>query len=149
MATPPSALTIPDSLLAREATDILREHSTALLFNHSTRAYLFAAEQSRQHKLRFDPELLYVAAAFHDFGLIKKFSIHWTKGAHGIRLGDLVTGGRLQQCPDGPLPTLNLIRIGPWGNRYVERSDRVHTQRGTESPRRLEAATRQYALAGA
>jgi hypothetical protein len=25
-------------------------------------------------KLRFDPELLYVAAAFHDFGLIKKFS---------------------------------------------------------------------------
>ena len=74
MATSPSALAIPDSLLAKEATDILREHSTALLFNHSTRVYLFAAEQGRQHKLRFDPELLYVAAAFHDFGLIKTFS---------------------------------------------------------------------------
>src|SRR5246500_5373806 len=69
-----SALVIPDSLLAKEATAVLREHSTDLLFNHSIRVYLFAAEQGRQRKLRFDPELLYVAAAFHDFGLIKKFS---------------------------------------------------------------------------
>src|SRR4029079_10094809 len=68
------ALVIPDSLLAKEATDILREHSIDLLFNHSIRVYLFAAEQGRQWKLRFDPELLYVAAAFHDLGLIKKFS---------------------------------------------------------------------------
>src|SRR6201985_3267000 len=69
-----SSLTIPDSLLAKEATDLLREQSTDLLFNHSMRVFLFAAEQGRQRKLRFDPELLYVAAAFHDFGLIKKFS---------------------------------------------------------------------------
>jgi hypothetical protein len=74
MSTPASALAIPDSLLAKEATDILREHSTDLLFNHSTRVYLFAAEKGRQQKLRFDPELLYVAAAFHDLGLIEKFS---------------------------------------------------------------------------
>ncbi|MHC2273735.1 hypothetical protein ACVME8_000346 [Bradyrhizobium diazoefficiens] len=71
---PPRAPLIPDSLLAKEATDVLREHSTALLFNHSIRVYLFAAEQGHQRKLRFDPELLYVAAAFHDLGLIKKFS---------------------------------------------------------------------------
>ena len=70
----PNALVIPDSLLAKEATEILREHSTDLLFNHSIRVYLFAAEQGRQRKLRFDAELLYVAAAFHDLGLIKKFS---------------------------------------------------------------------------
>src|SRR3954454_21885402 len=68
------ALVIPDSLLAKEAIDILREHSIDLLFNHSLRVYLFAAEQGRQRKLRFDPELLYVAAAFHDLGLIRKFS---------------------------------------------------------------------------
>src|ERR1700752_2017949 len=68
------SLVIPDSLLAKEATDLLRQHSTDLLFNHSIRVYLFAAEQGRQQKLGFDPELLYVAAAFHDFGLIKKFS---------------------------------------------------------------------------
>src|ERR1700761_6111927 len=69
-----SALAIPDSLLAKEATDILREHSTELLFNHSVRVYLFAAEQGRHQKLCFDPELLFVAAAFHDLGLIEKFS---------------------------------------------------------------------------
>ena len=69
-----SSLVIPDSLLAKEATEILREHSTEVLINHSLRVYLFAVEQGRQQKLRFDPELLYVAAAFHDFGLLKKFS---------------------------------------------------------------------------
>lgn len=74
MSPLPPALLIPDSLLAKEAGDILREHSTDLLFNHSMRVYLFAAEQGRQQKLRFDSELLYVAAAFHDLGLIKKFS---------------------------------------------------------------------------
>ncbi|HEY9228863.1 MAG TPA: HD domain-containing protein [Gemmatimonadaceae bacterium] len=74
MSTLSSGLVIPDSSLAKEATDILREHSTDLLIDHSIRVYLFAAEQGRQQKLRFDPELLYVAAAFHDLGLIKKFS---------------------------------------------------------------------------
>src|SRR5262249_40010576 len=38
------------------------------------RVYFFAAEQGRQRQLRFDPELLYVAAAFHDLGLIRRFS---------------------------------------------------------------------------
>src|SRR3954447_7860836 len=74
MSTLSSGLVVPDSLLAKEATDVLREHSTDLLINHSIRVYLFAAEQGRQRQLRFDPELLYVAAAFHDFGLLKKFS---------------------------------------------------------------------------
>jgi hypothetical protein len=74
MSPSTSALVIPDSSLAKEATDLLREHSTDLLINHSMRVYLFAAEQGRQQKLRFDPELLFVAAAFHDFGLLKKFS---------------------------------------------------------------------------
>ena len=74
MPTSTSNLVIPDSLLAKEATDLLREHSTDLLFNHSIRVYLFAAEQGRQQHLRFDHELLYIAAVFHDFGLLKKFS---------------------------------------------------------------------------
>jgi hypothetical protein len=74
MANLSPVLVIPDSLLAKEATDLLREHSTGLLFNHSMRVYFFAAEQGRQRNLRFDAELLYVAAAFHDFGLLKNFS---------------------------------------------------------------------------
>ena len=69
-----SRLVIPDSALAKEAGQILREYSTDLLINHSMRVYLFAAEQGREQKLRFDPELLYIAAAFHDLGLVEKFS---------------------------------------------------------------------------
>lgn len=65
---------IPDSKLASEAHDILREYSTDLLYNHSNRVYLFAAEQGRQKGLRFDPELLYVSAAFHDLGLLAEYS---------------------------------------------------------------------------
>ena len=66
---------LPSVVLKAEARDAaMREHSTDLLFNHSMRVYLFAAEQGSQQKLRFDPELLYIAAAFHDLGLIKKFS---------------------------------------------------------------------------
>lgn len=68
------ALGIPDSLLAKEATELVREHSTDLLFNHSMRVYLFAAEQGRQKNSRFDAELLYIAALFHDLGLINAFS---------------------------------------------------------------------------
>src|SRR5262245_26105915 len=74
MSTLSSGLVILDSPLAKEATDIPRQYLTDLLFNHSMRVYLFAAEQGRQQELRFDPELLYVAAAFHDLGLTKKFS---------------------------------------------------------------------------
>jgi hypothetical protein len=74
MSTLSSTLVVPDSALAKEAAQILREYSTDLLINHSMRVYLFGAEQGRQQKLRFDPELLYIAAVFHDLGLLKKFS---------------------------------------------------------------------------
>ena len=84
-----SATSIPDTRLAKEATAILREHGTDLLFNHSLRVYLFAAEQGKQAKLRFDAELLYVSAAFHDLGLVKKFSSDTERfevdGANAVR----------------------------------------------------------------
>ena len=65
---------IPDTKLAKEAHDILREYSTELLYNHSNRVFLFAAQQGKQRKLAFDPELLYVSAAFHDLGLLSEYS---------------------------------------------------------------------------
>lgn len=74
MTTAFSTIRIPDTKLAQEAHDILREYSTELLYNHSNRVYLFAAEQGRQKNLRFDPELLYVSAAFHDLGLLSEYS---------------------------------------------------------------------------
>lgn len=65
---------IPDSKLALEAAELLREHGTELLWNHSNRVYLFAATRGEQHKLKYDAELLYISALFHDLGLTPKYS---------------------------------------------------------------------------
>jgi HD domain len=65
---------VPDTQLTREATGLLREFSTPLLFNHSHRVFFWANELGRQTGKKFDIELLFICAAFHDLGLIKKFS---------------------------------------------------------------------------
>jgi hypothetical protein len=64
---------VPDSQLTREATGLLREFSTPLLFNHSHRAFFWASEMGRQTGQKFDVELLFICAAFHDLGLLQKF----------------------------------------------------------------------------
>jgi len=80
---------IPDTKLAKEAHDILREFSTELLYNHSSRVFFFAAQQGRQRKITFDPELLYVSAAFHDLGLLSEYSSETERfevdGANAVR----------------------------------------------------------------
>jgi hypothetical protein len=65
---------VPDTQLTREATGLLREFSTPLLFNHSHRVFFWANELGRQTSEKFDVELLFICAAFHDLGLLKKFS---------------------------------------------------------------------------
>jgi hypothetical protein len=64
---------IPDSKLAREATGLLREYGTPLLFAHSLRVFLFGAIRGRHRKLTVDHELLYFGAVFHDLGLTAKY----------------------------------------------------------------------------
>src|SRR5271167_4938610 len=70
----PSGVTRPDSKLAREATEFVRDTENSLLFNHSSRVYYFAALTGERKGLTFDPELLYVSAMFHDMGLTPKHS---------------------------------------------------------------------------
>jgi hypothetical protein len=64
---------IPDSALAREATELVRDVASPLLYDHSRRVFLFGALRGREQGLRFDPELLYVGAMFHDLGLTERF----------------------------------------------------------------------------
>lgn len=64
---------IPDSALAREATELVREAASPLLFDHSRRVFLWGSLRGREQGLRFDPELLYVGAMFHDLGLTERF----------------------------------------------------------------------------
>ena len=64
---------IPDSKMAREATDLLREFGTSLLFAHSLRVYLFGAIRGRHRGWKVDHELLYFGAIFHDLGLTPNY----------------------------------------------------------------------------
>jgi HD superfamily phosphodiesterase len=73
MATTMLGLTLPDSALAREATQLLRDTASDLLFQHSMRVYLWGALFAERKGLTFDPELLYTGAMFHDLGLTEGF----------------------------------------------------------------------------
>ncbi len=67
-------VSIPDSKLAREITEIVRDTENDLLFNHSNRVFYFSALTGKRKNLQFDAELLYAGAMFHDMGLTKAHS---------------------------------------------------------------------------
>jgi hypothetical protein len=62
-------VSIPDSALGRAIGEVVRDTESELLFNHSSRVYLFGALAGQQRELTYDPELLYAATMFHDMGL--------------------------------------------------------------------------------
>ena len=68
-----SGIKIPDSQMARDLTQFIRDTEPDLLFHHSTRVYLFGALTGERKGLKFDPELLYVGAMFHDIGLTERY----------------------------------------------------------------------------
>lgn len=71
--TSASAIRVPDTKLAREATELVRDSTSELIYHHSRRVYFFGALQGLNRDLSFDPELLYVGAMFHDLGLNEHF----------------------------------------------------------------------------
>lgn len=79
-----SGMKIPDSRLARDVTEFIRDTEDDLLFFHSSRVFLWGSLTGQQKSLKFDPELLYVAAMFHDIGL--------TAGYHDSQLRFEVDG---------------------------------------------------------
>src|SRR6202790_4487550 len=67
-------INIPDSQLAREVTELVRNTESAFLFYHSSRVFYFGALAGKHRGLKFDPELLYTGAMFHDMGLTHQHS---------------------------------------------------------------------------
>lgn len=97
-----SGAKIPDSKLAREATQFIRDTESDFLFQHSTRVYFWGALAAERKGLTVDPELLYTAAMFHDIGLTPafresqlRFEVDGANAArtflrgHGITEGDI------------------------------------------------------------
>jgi HD superfamily phosphodiesterase len=95
---------IPDTRLAREITQFVRDSESELLFHHSSRVYYWGALAGKHRRLKFDRELLYAGAMFHDMGLIpahssahERFEVDGANAArdflrsHGIGQGDIDT----------------------------------------------------------
>jgi hypothetical protein len=95
---------IPDSRLARDVTQLIRDTESDLLFHHSARVYCWGALTGNRLGLSFDPELLYAAAMFHDIGLTARYESSQLRfevdganaardflRAHGISESDLET----------------------------------------------------------
>ncbi|WP_328848436.1 HD domain-containing protein [Micromonospora zamorensis] len=68
-----AGIEIPDSQLANDATELVRQATDDLLFHHSRRVFVFGSLQGRRLGLKADPELLYVGAMFHDLGLTERY----------------------------------------------------------------------------
>ncbi|MBN4053394.1 HD domain-containing protein [Haliea sp. AH-315-K21] len=68
----PDAYRIPDSTLAQQATELVREISDDMLLNHCYRTYLFGCILAHQDGLKFDREVFYLSSIMHDIGLSEK-----------------------------------------------------------------------------
>src|SRR3954466_10607594 len=71
--TAAGGVTVPDTKVAREATELVREATSDLIYDHSRRVFWFGSLQGRNRGLSFDSELLYIGAMFHDLGLNEQF----------------------------------------------------------------------------
>jgi HD domain-containing protein len=103
MSTAVSAIPLPDSRLAREATELIRSVEPDLLYNHSLRVYAFGCLQGERRGLSYDPELLYIGAMFHDIGLVEghrsahdRFEVDGANAAREFLAGHGVTGEALR-----------------------------------------------------
>ena len=69
-----SGVSVPESKIANEITEFIRDTEPTLLFNHSSRVYYFGALAGQRRGVKFDAELLYTGAMFHDIGLTPAYS---------------------------------------------------------------------------
>jgi len=69
-----AGIRVPDSAIARAATQLVRDTEDDLLYNHSRRVFFWGALTGERRALKYDPELLYLGAMFHDMGLTGKYA---------------------------------------------------------------------------
>jgi hypothetical protein len=122
---------IPDSKLAGNITQFIRDTESDLLFHHSTRVYFWGALTGKRDSQKFDPELLYAAAMFHDVGLTHhyhesqlRFEVDSANAArdflrsHGISEADVekvwlaIALHTTPGIPEHMHPEISLVQVG-------------------------------------
>jgi HD domain-containing protein len=126
-----AGIRVPDSAMARAATELVRDTEDDLLYNHSRRVFFWGALSGDRRGLKYDPELLYIGAMFHDMGLTKahaspdlRFEVDGANAArdflrgHGVSerdIEDVWTAIALHTTPGIPehmRPTVALVTAG-------------------------------------
>ena len=128
-----NGISIPDSQLARDVTQLVRDTESPLLFHHSSRVYYFGALAGKHRGLRFDPELLYTGAMFHDMGLThahssahERFEVDGadaareflrSRGISRVDIDTVWTAIALHTTPEHPQAHASRRRTGDRGRR--------------------------------
>src|SRR5919107_3952691 len=126
-----AGIRVPDSNIARAATQLVRDTEDDLLYNHSRRVFFWGALTGERKGLKYDPELLYLGAMFHDMGLTKahaspdlRFEVDGANAAREFMKGygvserdieDVWTAIALHTTPGIPehmRPTIALVTAG-------------------------------------
>lgn len=126
-----AGIQVPDSAVARAATQLIRDTEDDLLYNHSRRVFFWGALAGDRRGLTYDAELLYLGAMFHDMGLTPayaspdlRFEVDGANAArdfmqsHGIPerdVEDVWTAIALHTTPGIPehmRPTIALVTAG-------------------------------------
>ncbi|WP_239153886.1 hypothetical protein [Amycolatopsis sp. FDAARGOS 1241] len=61
-----AGITIPDTVMVREATTLVRDATDENLYNHSRRAFPWGSLKAAARGIEADPELAYFGGMFHD-----------------------------------------------------------------------------------
>ena len=118
-------ISVPDSKLAREITELVRDTEAPLLFHHSSRVFYWGALTGARRGMRFDAELLYAGAMFHDMGLThrhsspdERFEVDGANAARDVLRGHGISQRDInKECPEnGGLCRLGgpVVLVGVW-----------------------------------
>ena len=69
-----AGIAIPRTRLAIEAEKFIRSTEPDFLINHSMRTFVFGALRMKARHVTYDGETAYVAALFHDLGLVQRMA---------------------------------------------------------------------------
>jgi hypothetical protein len=116
----------PDSPLAREADERVRELSSPALYGHCARTWAFATLFAQRDRVAHDPELLYLACMLHDLGLTERhwghdtqakcFAVEGARAARALVHGHGASEARAREVAEAISLHLNITvpaRLGP------------------------------------
>jgi hypothetical protein len=108
----------PDTALAREAEERVRELSKPPLYGHCLRTWAFAALFARRDRVDHDEELLYLACVLHDLGLTEAhdgrdssaacFAVEGARAAHTLLCEHQAPEGRARTVAEAISLHLNI-----------------------------------------